>query len=92
MNFSTTSERSERKRDLRVTNAVSLLQSALGQRALESQLSEEGYDVNLRTDSSTQWFNTLWADNGGAFDFALIRNSPTSPASIWMCVLLHLLA
>ncbi|KAG8528836.1 uncharacterized protein KY384_006525 [Bacidia gigantensis] len=43
-----------------------VVQSAFGQRALEDALKEEGVDVNLRTDTSTQWFNSLWADNGDA--------------------------
>lgn len=41
-------------------------QSAFGQWALEHQLREEGIDVDLSGNSSTQWFNTLWADNGDA--------------------------
>ena len=42
---------------------TNVVQSACGQRALEKQLKEEGFQVNLQTDQSTQWFNTLWADN-----------------------------
>ena len=45
---------------------TNVVQSAFGQRALEQQLQEEGYEVDLRMDQSTQWFNTLWADNGDA--------------------------
>ncbi|KAJ5676707.1 uncharacterized protein N7477_002340 [Penicillium maclennaniae] len=41
-------------------------QCALGQWALERQLKEEGISIDLGGDSSTQWFNTLWADNGDA--------------------------
>lgn len=41
-------------------------QCAFGQRALEEQLKREGYAIDLRGDSSTQWFNILWADNGDA--------------------------
>lgn len=41
-------------------------QCAFGQRALEDQLKREGYAIDLRGDSSTQWFNILWADNGDA--------------------------
>lgn len=41
-------------------------QCAFGQWALESQLENEGIDIDLGGDSSTQWFNTLWADNGDA--------------------------
>ena len=45
---------------------TNVVQSAFGQRVLEKQLREEGAEVNLQTDVSTQWFNTLWADNGDA--------------------------
>jgi len=45
---------------------TNVVQSACGQRALEQQLKSEGVTVNLKTDLSTQWFNTLWADNGDA--------------------------
>lgn len=41
-------------------------QCALGQWALERQLKDEGIQIDLGGDSSTQWFNTLWADNGDA--------------------------
>ncbi|QSS65167.1 SacI domain-containing protein [Histoplasma capsulatum] len=41
-------------------------QCAFGQRALEKQLESEGYSIDLRTSTSTQWFNVLWADNGDA--------------------------
>ena len=45
---------------------TNVVQSATGQRALEKQLKAEGITVDLLTDTSTQWFNTLWADNGDA--------------------------
>ncbi|KAL9005574.1 MAG: hypothetical protein Q9188_001666 [Gyalolechia gomerana] len=45
---------------------TNVVQSACGSRALERQLHEEGVEVNLQTDTTTQWFNTLWADNGDA--------------------------
>ena len=45
---------------------TNVVQSACGQRALEEQLKAEGIAVDLKTDVSTQWFNTLWADNGDA--------------------------
>ena len=45
---------------------TNVVQSACGQRALEQQLKSEGIPLNLQTDASTQWFNTLWADNGDA--------------------------
>ncbi|PYH79301.1 SacI domain protein [Aspergillus uvarum CBS 121591] len=41
-------------------------QCAFGQWALERELKQEGIDLDLRRDSSTHWFNTLWADNGDA--------------------------
>ncbi|RAL16875.1 SacI domain protein [Aspergillus homomorphus CBS 101889] len=41
-------------------------QCAFGQWALERELKREGIDLDLGRDSSTQWFNTLWADNGDA--------------------------
>lgn len=41
-------------------------QCAFGQWALERQLKNEGIHIDLGGDSSTQWFNTLWADNGDA--------------------------
>lgn len=41
-------------------------QCAFGQWALEQQLHNEGFNIDLGGDSSTQWFNTLWADNGDA--------------------------
>ncbi|KAL9602390.1 MAG: hypothetical protein Q9179_002547 [Wetmoreana sp. 5 TL-2023] len=43
---------------------TNVVQSACGSRALERQLQEEGVEVDLQTDTTTQWFNTLWADNG----------------------------
>lgn len=41
-------------------------QCAFAQWALERELKHEGIDIDLGGDSSTQWFNTLWADNGDA--------------------------
>ncbi|EED21374.1 SacI domain protein [Talaromyces stipitatus ATCC 10500] len=41
-------------------------QCAFGQRSLEQALKSEGYTIDLLGDASTQWFNTLWADNGDA--------------------------
>ncbi|KAH8699066.1 SacI domain protein [Talaromyces proteolyticus] len=41
-------------------------QCAFAQRALEKQLKNEGFAIDLKEDSSTQWFNVLWADNGDA--------------------------
>lgn len=45
---------------------TNVVQSACGQRALERHLQEEGFPTSLQTDKTTQWFNTLWADNGDA--------------------------
>ncbi|MCJ1247170.1 hypothetical protein MMC30_004382 [Trapelia coarctata] len=45
---------------------TNVVQSACGQRALEQQLKSEGVTLDLKTDLTTQWFNTLWADNGDA--------------------------
>lgn len=45
---------------------TNVVQSACGSRALEKQLLEEGVEVNLQTDTTIHWFNTLWADNGDA--------------------------
>lgn len=45
---------------------TNVVQSACASKALEKQLKEEGIEVNLQTDTTTQWFNTLWADNGDA--------------------------
>lgn len=42
-------------------------QSAFGQWALEQQLRNEGIEIDFSGNASaTQWFNTLWADNGDA--------------------------
>ena len=43
---------------------TNVVQSACGQRALEQQLQGEGFKIDLLTDRTTEWFNTLWADNG----------------------------
>lgn len=43
---------------------TNVTQSACGRRALELQLKSEGIDMSLQVDQTTQWFNTLWADNG----------------------------
>lgn len=41
-------------------------QCAFAQWALERELRQEGVDLDLGGHSATQWFNTLWADNGDA--------------------------
>ncbi|KAL3422503.1 hypothetical protein PVAG01_06659 [Phlyctema vagabunda] len=45
---------------------TNVVQSACARRALEVQLKGEGIDLNAQADQTTQWFNTLWADNGDA--------------------------
>lgn len=45
---------------------TNVVQSACGRNTLEQQLKDEGAEINLHTDPSTSWFNTLWADNGDA--------------------------
>jgi hypothetical protein len=45
---------------------TNVVQSACGRRALEMQLKEEGFDLSTQVDQNTEWFNTLWADNGDA--------------------------
>ncbi|KAL8693432.1 MAG: hypothetical protein Q9218_001742 [Villophora microphyllina] len=43
---------------------TNVVQSACASKALEKQLKDEGVEVDLQTDTTTQWFNSLWADNG----------------------------
>ena len=45
---------------------TNVAQSAFAQFMLQSDLEEEGFEIDLFHDESTQWFNTLWADNGDA--------------------------
>ncbi|KXT05936.1 hypothetical protein AC578_298 [Pseudocercospora eumusae] len=45
---------------------TNVVQSAVAGAALEHQLAELGLNINLKSDPKTQWFNTLWADNGDA--------------------------
>jgi len=45
---------------------TNVVQSAVAGRALQQQLAELGLSVDLQNDPTTQWFNTLWADNGDA--------------------------
>ncbi|KAL6703960.1 hypothetical protein ACN47E_008898 [Coniothyrium glycines] len=45
---------------------TNVVQSACARTALEAQLSAGSYTIDLQTDPSTSWFNTLWADNGDA--------------------------
>ncbi|KAF2218260.1 SacI homology domain-containing protein [Elsinoe ampelina] len=44
---------------------TNVVQSAIGGQVLTNQLSSEyGLCIDLTSDPKTQWFNTLWADNG----------------------------
>lgn len=43
---------------------TNVVQSAIAGWALEKQLASLGLNIDLKADSRTQWFNTLWADNG----------------------------
>lgn len=43
---------------------TNVVQSAVAGWALEQQLGELGLKIDLKSDAKTQWFNTLWADNG----------------------------
>lgn len=45
---------------------TNVAQSAFAQQILQTALSEEGFQIDFTTDPSTNWFNTLWADNGDA--------------------------
>ena len=45
---------------------TNVVESAFGQYMLQKALAAEGFEINLVTDQSTTWFNTLWADNGDA--------------------------
>ncbi len=45
---------------------TNVVQSAIAGWALEQQLNDLGLHIDLKTDLKTQWFNTLWADNGDA--------------------------
>ncbi|CAK4031152.1 related to SAC1-recessive suppressor of secretory defect [Lecanosticta acicola] len=45
---------------------TNVVQSAVAGWALQQQLAELGINIDLKSDPKTQWFNTLWADNGDA--------------------------
>ena len=45
---------------------TNVVQSACGRWALQKQLAEEGVTLDLQGDSSTRWFDVMWADNGDA--------------------------
>ncbi|KAK0354039.1 hypothetical protein LTR59_005068 [Friedmanniomyces endolithicus] len=43
---------------------TNVVQSAIGGWALQQQLADLDLTIDLQSDPKTQWFNTLWADNG----------------------------
>lgn len=45
---------------------TNVVQSAFAQHMLQKDLEREGFQIDFVHDPSTQWFNTLWADNGDA--------------------------
>ena len=45
---------------------TNVAQSAFAQQKLQQSLEAEGYSIDFVEDPSTNWFNTLWADNGDA--------------------------
>ena len=45
---------------------TNVAQSAFAQHMLQASLEAEGYAIDFVKDPSTNWFNTLWADNGDA--------------------------
>jgi len=45
---------------------TNVAQSACASRMLEKQLNDEDIVIDLEKGPKTQWFNTLWADNGDA--------------------------
>jgi hypothetical protein len=45
---------------------TNVVQSACGRWALQKQLQDEGIHLDFEKDSSTRWFDIMWADNGDA--------------------------
>jgi hypothetical protein len=45
---------------------TNVVQSFYGRKSLETQLRSVGISLDFQADTSTQWFNALWADNGDA--------------------------
>lgn len=45
---------------------TNVVQSAFAQKMLQKDLEQDGLEIDFVHDPSTQWFNTLWADNGDA--------------------------
>ena len=54
---------------------TNVVQSAFAQSMLQKDLQDMGYSIDLIHDESTQWFNTLWADNGDAISRAYAGSS-----------------
>ena len=54
---------------------TNVVQSAFGQYVLQRDLQDMGYGIDLVHDQSTQWFNTLWADNGDSISKAYAGSS-----------------
>lgn len=54
---------------------TNVVQSALAQHILSLQLAASGLVINLSTDPSTFWFNSLWADNGDSISRAYTGTS-----------------
>jgi hypothetical protein len=45
---------------------TNVVQSAIAQYMLQKNLERRGFEIDFAHDPNTQWFNTLWADNGDA--------------------------
>jgi SacI homology domain/Inositol phosphatase len=45
---------------------TNVVQAACARNVLQTQLQDQGVLIDLHTDPSTAWFNTVWADNGDA--------------------------
>ncbi|KXX83141.1 Phosphatidylinositide phosphatase SAC2 [Madurella mycetomatis] len=45
---------------------TNVCQSSFAKYMLDSQLKEQGFDMEAQLDKENAWFNTLWADNGDA--------------------------
>ena len=45
---------------------TNVVQSATARWALEQQLADQGFTIDLQSDPTTSWFNQVWADNGDA--------------------------
>ena len=54
---------------------TNVVQSAFAQYVLQQDLQDLGFGIDLVHDESTQWFNSLWADNGDAVSKAYAGSS-----------------